>query len=62
MGILIVALANFIVGSILGPSGADELSKGFFGYNRKEILITTILSTLLIKSYKNILYVMQLLS
>nr|CAH0110929.1 unnamed protein product [Daphnia galeata] len=33
MGILIVALANFIVGSILGPSGVDELSKGMVGYN-----------------------------
>ena len=39
MGILIVALANFIVGSILGPIEVDELSKGFVGYNRKCILI-----------------------
>lgn len=29
------ALANFIVGSILGPSGIDEVSKGFVGYNGK---------------------------
>jgi hypothetical protein len=35
MGILIVALANFIVGSIMGPTTDDELSKGFIGYNRK---------------------------
>ncbi|EFX74296.1 hypothetical protein DAPPUDRAFT_252082 [Daphnia pulex] len=33
MGILIVALANFIVGSALGPTSVDELSKGFVGYN-----------------------------
>ncbi len=41
MGILIVALANFIVGSILGPSGVDELSKGMVGYNCKENLMIT---------------------
>jgi solute carrier family 12 sodium/potassium/chloride transporter 2 len=38
MGILIVALANFIVGSIMGPTTDDELSKGFIGYNRKASL------------------------
>jgi hypothetical protein len=38
MGILIVALANFIVGSIMGPTSDDELSKGFIGYNRKASL------------------------
>ncbi|XP_046440487.1 bumetanide-sensitive sodium-(potassium)-chloride cotransporter-like [Daphnia pulex] len=39
MGILIIALANFIVGSGLGPTSVDELSKGFVGYNL-EILST----------------------
>ncbi|XP_046634387.1 bumetanide-sensitive sodium-(potassium)-chloride cotransporter-like isoform X2 [Daphnia pulicaria] len=39
MGILIVALANFIVGSIMGPTTDDELSKGFIGYNLE--IITT---------------------
>jgi solute carrier family 12 sodium/potassium/chloride transporter 2 len=38
MGILIVALANFIVGSIMGPTSDDELSKGFIGYNSKASL------------------------
>ncbi|KAI9550869.1 hypothetical protein GHT06_000210 [Daphnia sinensis] len=32
MGILVVALANFVVGSIIGPSSMDELAKGFVGY------------------------------
>jgi hypothetical protein len=51
MGILIVALANFIVGSILGPSGVDELSKGMVGYNRKEnLMITKVLFTFLIEN------------
>lgn len=35
--ILMFALANFIVGSILGPSGIDEVSKGFVGYNAEII-------------------------
>jgi solute carrier family 12 sodium/potassium/chloride transporter 2 len=37
MGILVVALANFIFGSFLGPSDIDKLSKGFVGYNCKTI-------------------------
>lgn len=41
MGILIVALTNFIVGSIIGPADIEELSKGFFGYNSKLILSDT---------------------
>uniref|UniRef100_A0A0P4YBZ5 Bumetanide-sensitive na-k-cl cotransport protein n=1 Tax=Daphnia magna TaxID=35525 RepID=A0A0P4YBZ5_9CRUS len=36
-GILLVALTNFITGSILGPSGIDEVSKGFVGYNAEII-------------------------
>lgn len=36
-GILLVALTNFITGSILGPSGIDEVSKGFVGYNGKQL-------------------------
>ena len=35
-----MALTNFIVGSILGPSSADELSKGFVGYSGKNIAHT----------------------
>ena len=35
MGILLVSLANFLVGSILGPSGIEELSQGFVGYKCK---------------------------
>ncbi|XP_046634308.1 bumetanide-sensitive sodium-(potassium)-chloride cotransporter-like [Daphnia pulicaria] len=33
MGILMVALANFILGSFLGPSDIDKFSKGFVGYD-----------------------------
>ena len=33
MAILVVSLANFIVGSFMGPADGDELSKGFLGYN-----------------------------
>lgn len=35
MGILIVALANFIVGSFIGPTGVEDIAKGFVGYNCK---------------------------
>jgi solute carrier family 12 sodium/potassium/chloride transporter 2 len=37
MGILMVALANFILGSFLGPSDIDKFSKGFVGYDCKAI-------------------------
>ena len=33
MAILMVALANFILGSFMGPSDLEEYSKGFIGYN-----------------------------
>jgi hypothetical protein len=33
MAILVVSLANFIIGSIMGPVDDDEISKGFLGYN-----------------------------
>lgn len=33
MGILVVALVNFLVGSILGPASTEELAKGFVGYS-----------------------------
>lgn len=33
MGILMVALANFIFGSFIGPTDADKFSKGFIGYD-----------------------------
>jgi solute carrier family 12 sodium/potassium/chloride transporter 2 len=37
MGILVVALANFILGSFIGPSDIEKFSKGFVGYNCKAI-------------------------
>jgi len=33
MGILLVSLANFIIGSIMGPSDIEEISKGFIGFD-----------------------------
>ena len=33
MGILLVSLANFIIGSIIGPSDIEEISKGFIGFD-----------------------------
>ncbi len=38
MGILTVALGNFILGSFMGPSDIEEYSKGFIGYNCKFFL------------------------
>ena len=35
MAILVVSLGNFIVGSILGPTDAEEVAKGFVGFNCK---------------------------
>jgi hypothetical protein len=49
MGILIIALANFIVGSALGPTSVDELSKGFVGYNRKRSKIKISITLLFTK-------------
>ena len=33
--ILVVALGNFLVGSIIGPTDSSESSKGFIGYDCK---------------------------
>jgi solute carrier family 12 (sodium/potassium/chloride transporter), member 2 len=33
--ILMVALANFVVGSIMGPKSDLEKARGFVGYKRK---------------------------
>ena len=35
MVILVVSLGNFIVGSIIGPTDAEEIAKGFVGFNCK---------------------------
>ncbi len=38
--ILVVALGNFVVGSIMGPSDSgDERSKGFLGYDCNAIIV-----------------------
>lgn len=36
MGILTVALGNFLLGSVIGPISEDEYAKGFVGYDRKQ--------------------------
>ena len=36
MGILVVALGNFLIGSFIGPVNIDEYAKGFVGYNCKK--------------------------
>ena len=33
MAILVVSLANFLVGSIIGPSGKQEQADGFYGFD-----------------------------
>ena len=35
MAILVVSPVNFIVGSIIGPTDAEEVPKGFVGFNCK---------------------------
>lgn len=39
-GILMVSLTNFIVGSFIGPSDIDELSKGFIGYKSNKLQLS----------------------
>ena len=47
MGILTVALTNFIVGSIIGPADIEEVSKGFFGYSSAFEILATIFAILI---------------
>lgn len=44
MGILLVALGNFVLGSFIGPIGLEEHAKGFVGYDCKMKLIRFILN------------------
>ena len=37
--VLLVALSNFIAGSIMGPENDTEASRGFIGYNSKDLFI-----------------------
>jgi len=37
--VLLVALSNFIAGSIIGPENDIEASRGFIGYNSKDFLM-----------------------
>ena len=37
--ILLVAIADFIIGTLIGPKGDVEKAKGFIGYNCKSLQI-----------------------
>lgn len=40
--ILLFAIADFMIGSFIGPSGDDSIAKGFVGFNGNNSLIAVL--------------------
>ena len=53
MGILVVSLGNFLVGSFMGPTSDDEIAKGFVGFDGNFIQILQTANTQLFETHRS---------
>lgn len=42
--ILLIAIVDFVIGSIIGPKSDEELAQGFLGYNSKCVYLSKIVN------------------
>ncbi len=50
--ILLIAIADFIIGSIIGPKRDADIAKGFVGYNCKILVIGPEVRTIFPQEFK----------